>query len=188
MLNQIPDKILKLFFDDLEIKILKNFFEKDRILDFDLADELNVPINELRRILQEFNYSGFMDYDKIKSDKKEFWYDYIWFLKKVDFYTFLYKRLNDLCDELERKIKICANTLNFICTNCKKTYPFAEALEFDFKCPDCNCILEENMIDTKKYEEKLKFYKYWLEKIKNFAKEEESFDIEEIINRKVSQI
>jgi transcription initiation factor IIE alpha subunit len=61
-----------------------------------------------------------MDYDKIKSDKKEFWYDYIWYLKKVDFYTFLYKHLKDLCDELERKIKVCSSTLNFICPNCKK--------------------------------------------------------------------
>jgi transcription initiation factor IIE alpha subunit len=57
-------------------------------------------------------------------------------------------------------------------------------LEYDFKCPDCGSILEENRVDTKKYEEKLKFYKYWLEKIKKFAKEEERFDIEEIIERR----
>jgi transcription initiation factor IIE alpha subunit len=91
-----------------------------------------------------------------------------------------------LCDELERKIKVCSSTLNIICPNCKKTCAFAEALEYDFKCPDCGSILEENKVDTKKNEEKLKIYRYWLEKIKKFAKEEESFDIEEIIKRKTN--
>ncbi len=181
MLNQIPDKILELFFDDYEIKILKKFFNKEKILDFDLSNELNLQINEIRKILQEFNYKGFMDYDKLKSEKKEYWYDYVWYLKKVDFYTFLYRNLKDLCDELERKIKICSSTLSFVCPKCKKTYPFAEALDYDFKCPVCDCVLEENKIDPKKYENKLKFYKFWLEKIKKFAKDEESFDIEEII-------
>ena len=187
MLNQIPDKILDLFFDDIEIKVLKCFFNEERILDFDLSERLKIPINDLRKILQEFNYKGFMNYDKIKSDKRDFWYDYIWYLKKVDFYTYLYKHLKILYEDLERKINICSKTIIFVCPKCNVQYPFAEALEYDFKCPNCGTVLEEIHVDIKKYKENLKFYKYWLDKIKKFAKEEESLDIEEIINRCVNQ-
>lgn len=139
------------------VRALKN---KKNVSEFVLADNLDKEINETRNMLYRLYHSNLVSFTR-KKDKKKGWYIYYW--------TFNTKRVRYLTIELKKKrLKRLVNRLqreeanNFMgCPNCSMRVEQGRAMEYNFKCPECNSILEqtsntEKIMEIKTEIEKLK--------------------------------
>lgn len=106
----------------------------------ELADEVDLKVNEVRKILYKLYNLRYCEYKKTK--KPNGWFVYFWKLRpnKIveEFQNTNQEKLKDLQGKLkyERKHKF------FKCGNGCKKLTYKEALETDFICPEC----EESLI------------------------------------------
>lgn len=130
---------------------------KENISEFiiakDLEEEINIIRNKLYRLLQ----ANLISFNR-KKDKQKGWYIYYWTLN-LDNIKFLYfdikrKRLQKLKDRLARE----ENNFYFTCENRCIRLDFEQATQFDYKCPECGELLnqEDNTSMKKELEKEIK--------------------------------
>ena len=121
------------------IKCLKN---KKNISEFKLAESLVTEVNIVRNMLYRLYHSNLVSFTRRK-DKKKGWYIYYWTFKikqiKYLAVNIKRKRLEKLNDRLSRE----KNSQFFNCPNSCMRLDFDRAIGFDFKCPECDCIMEQ---------------------------------------------
>jgi len=124
----------------------------ENVSEFLIAEKLEVSINFIRTILyrlQENNLVTFMR----KKDKKKGWYIYYWTFNKIQARVLITKLKEKRIDTLKKRLEIEAE--DFLSCNRKcLRITFNNALENDFKCPECLGVLKQ--IDNKKQVESLK--------------------------------
>ncbi|MGC8676512.1 MAG: hypothetical protein ACP5T3_03305 [Candidatus Micrarchaeia archaeon] len=102
-----------------------------------LATEMNMKVNEIRRLLNMLGSYGITRYDTHKDSKG--WLTFEWYIdtgKLLELSTSLSK------EQQETAINLPDNCNDFfICDKCysynKVVLPFETAFEHSFKCPDC---------------------------------------------------
>lgn len=113
---------------------------KKNVSEFKIAEKLKITVNHIRSILYNLNQYNLVDFTR-KKDKKKGWYIYYW--------TFDVERANSLIsdlkikriEELKKVLKIEENNIFFNCpTGCVRLN-FENALEVQFKCPECEQVL-----------------------------------------------
>jgi len=120
------------------VKVLKN---KCNVSEFKLADCIKCEINATRNMLYrlyDYNLVSFIR----KKDKKKGWYIYYW--------TFNEKRAKDLLSDIKKKryekllerLNREKTTQFFICPNKCMRLDFEQSHDFNFKCPECGCLLD----------------------------------------------
>ena len=140
------------------VKVLKN---KKNVSEFKLAENINREVNEIRNMLYRLYDANLVSFIR-KKDKKKGWYIYYW--------TFNGKRVKDLVSDLKKKrLEALKQRLSreeggnfYVCDNKCIRLDFEQATDFEFKCPECgNLMNEEN--NTGKIE-KMRFEIKGLEK------------------------
>ena len=136
------------------IKFLKN---KKNISEFKLAESLTKEVNIVRNMLYRLYHANLVTFTRRK-DKKKGWYIYYW--------TFKIKQIKFLAVNLKRKrVERLTDRLNrekdsqfFGCPNSCMRLDFDRAIGFDFKCPECDCIMEQesNAEKIKEIEQEIK--------------------------------
>ncbi len=144
------------------IEYLKN---RKNVSEFIIADKVKMDMQTTRNILYTLNSYNVATYIRRK-DRKKGWY--------ISYWTFNRKRVKDLTEKLrnekivklnERLHKEEANKGNFfICSTACARLDFEHATEFEFKCPECGNLL--NQQDNTKT----------IDNIKEKIKELENFD------------
>ena len=141
------------------VRILKN---KKNVSEFKLAEKIEQDVNVTRDYLYRLYHANLVSYTR-KKDKKKGWYIYYW--------TFKLKRINQLTIQLKKekleKLKEIlekeSTTQYFICGNICMRLSFEQALGFEFKCPECGELM--NQEDSSKKIKEIK------EEIKKLEKE-----------------
>lgn len=121
------------------VEILKN---KQNVSEFKLAEKLKLTINEVRNKiyrLQEHN----LIVSTRKKDKEKGWYIYYWTLNTKEIKRLIVslanKKLSDLKKQLERE-----QETNFLeCSNKCMRLKFEDALDYEFRCPECGGLMIE---------------------------------------------
>src|SRR3989338_5132172 len=123
------------------IEYLKN---RKNVSEFIIADKVKLDMQTTRNILYTLNSYNVATYIR-KKDRKKGWY--------ISYWTFNRKRVKELMDKLlkeklvklnERLTKEETNKGNFfICTKACARLDFEQATEFDFKCPECGSLLNQ---------------------------------------------
>ena len=121
------------------IKYLKN---KKNISEFKIAEDLGLEVNKTRNILYRLHGANLVSFIR-KKDKEKGWYIYYW--------TFNQARIRDLMLTLKKNkvIKLNErlereNQCNFfICENTCMRLDFEQAMCFDFKCPECGLLMNQ---------------------------------------------
>ena len=130
------------------IKILK---KKKNTSEFILAEKMKKEVNVTRNLLYRLYDVNLVSFERIK-DKKKGWYIYYWSFnenKIRDLVTSIKKKkLDRLKDRLEREL----NNKFYSCGEKCLRLDFEQAFDFEFKCPECGELLEEED-NTKKIEE-----------------------------------
>ncbi|MBU0629064.1 MAG: hypothetical protein KKC75_07790 [Nanoarchaeota archaeon] len=126
------------------VPIIEYLKDRRNVSEFLIADKVKMDMQTTRNILYTLNSYNVATYIRRK-DRKKGWY--------ISYWTFNRKRVKELMDKLvrekiaklsERLIKEETNKGNFfICTKACARLDFEQATEFDFKCPECGSLLNQ---------------------------------------------
>lgn len=139
-------KILEDFVNEVAgkdaVKLLNLMKERENISEFELAEDLKLNVNQVRNLLYKLNSFNLV-YSSRKKDREKGWYIYYWtfnFRHARDVLTARKKlRLNILQEELDKESKKGF----YVCPNNDVRMDLEEALEHNFKCPECGALLKQ---------------------------------------------
>lgn len=144
-LNQklIMDTVAELVGDDV-LPVVNYLKDRRNISEFKIAEKVRLEVNETRNMLYRLHNHSLVSYHR-KKDKEKGWY--------ISYWTFNPKRINDLIvlmnrerlQKLYERLSREEENLNcfFICSNLCSRLDFEKALEFEFKCPECGSLMNQ---------------------------------------------
>lgn len=128
------------------VPLVQQIKDKVNVSEFKIAENLKITVNQVRNILYRLQAHDLVSFIR-KKDKKKGWYIYYW--------TFNQKQARNLALELKKqKLELLTKMLNrevdscyFICPDSCVRFNFENAMEHQFKCPECNRVLvqEDNV-------------------------------------------
>lgn len=136
------------------VRALKN---KKNVSEFKLAEALKLEINVVRNMLYRLQQANLVSFTR-KKDKIKGWYIYYWTFKPKRIKYLLEdlkkKKLEGLKEKLERE----RVTHYFKCNNTCMRLGFEQAIDFEFKCPECGELMdqEDNSECIREIEEMIK--------------------------------
>ncbi|MBT3582452.1 hypothetical protein HN924_03180 [Candidatus Woesearchaeota archaeon] len=150
--------------DDDALKVLEILEKKSIVNENDIADALEMRVNDVRKALYKLGNFGFVSYTKEKDIEKKWWYIYNWQLDKAKIH---YKYMQHLRAILHRKEQdlLSEEKYAFQCNKCKLKYTYDSALEQGFYCGECNGILK-NVTNSRLISQLTKDIKLLLEQVK----------------------
>jgi len=121
------------------VKILK---AKANVNEFKLAQLLKIEVNLTRNMLYRLYNASLVSFTR-KKDKKKGWYIYYW--------TFNNKRVQELfaqlrrknIDRLQERLAREKSSHFFLCPSKCIRLDFEQATDFEYKCPECGSLLEQ---------------------------------------------
>lgn len=121
------------------IKCLK----KGKNIDEEIAEEMKVGLNIVRRVLYKLYDAGLASYKRSKDPETQ-WYNYSWKFEENRVFEIIENEYNENSLKLRRTLEYEEGNIFFVCGNskCKCRYDFEEASENNFLCSDCGCKLE----------------------------------------------
>lgn len=110
--------------------------------DEEISDELNLRVNDVRRILYDLANHGFVAYSRsTKSDTR--WHTYSWFTNKEMILQAINKRKREVIRILEEWLSYGEANTSYICPHDYTLYTFDDAFENNFRCLKCGSDLIE---------------------------------------------
>ncbi len=144
---------------DLLNKILEDFFmesigrdvfdlfkllrKKDYVSEFVLAEKLNLTVNQVRNMLYRFYSYSLVDFIR-KKDKKKGWYIYYWGFDTKRALEVALEHKQERLDLLRGLLQKEENNHYFVCKDCEIRLSMEQAIENDYKCPECDSVLEQD--------------------------------------------
>lgn len=126
------------------IKVVEFLKDKKNISDFKIAEKTSTDIHEIRNILYRLFNHNLVSYYR-KKDRQKGWY--------ISYWTFNKKRVKDLIKQLnvsklmKYKNRLFEEEKNkgnfFLCPNACVRVGFEKATDFEFRCPECGNILNQ---------------------------------------------
>jgi transcription factor E len=118
----------------------------ENVSEFLIAEKLETGINHIRNLLYKLQENNLVTFMR-KKDKKKGWYIYYWTFNKVQANILINKLKEKRIITLKKRLEKEAE--DFLSCNRKcLRITFSNAMENNFKCPDCESILKQ--IDNKK--------------------------------------
>ena len=109
---------------------------KTELTDEEMANKLNVKVNEVRKKLYALAEHGLVSYRRTR-DKETGWYVYYWKANVDQINELLLSRKREILNKLKARLEYETNNEFYICPEDKTKYTFEEAFENEFKCPKC---------------------------------------------------
>lgn len=121
--------------------ILYSLDIKNEFTDDQLALELGIEINEIRKALFAMYELGLAEYRRKKDDETG-WVEYYWKLNYDKAKLVLKRELEKTRDKLIRKLEDERNAIYYICPNICIKVSYDEAISMNFVCPKCRSVLQ----------------------------------------------
>ena len=141
--KKINDRISEVVGIDA-IPIIEFLKDKKNVSEFIIAEKIKYDMQKTRHLLYKLNNFNIAGYIRRK-DRQKGWY--------ISYWTFDRKKVKELVDKLRReKIDKLYEQLKkeednkgsfFICTKACSRLDFDQATEFEFKCPECGNLLNQ---------------------------------------------
>lgn len=145
------------------IPIIDQLQVRGNASEFTLAEKLKLSINQFRNIIYKLDTYNLVSSTR-KKDKKKGWYVYYWSFhpERLQRLYFLLKQKK--LHRLKRRLEQEKLSIFFVCPSKDIRVPQTEALELNFRCPECGKLLQEDksnlikklMQDIQELEEELK--------------------------------
>jgi transcription initiation factor TFIIE subunit alpha len=126
--------------------VLQKLGTNEEITDEKLADKSGVRLNIVRKILYILNENKLTSF-KRQRDKKSGWFVYYWRHTFDSLPQLLEERRRQVVEKLNIRMKFEEDHYFFKCNlTCSKRYVFEEAMDKDFRCPECQTgqLVEDN--------------------------------------------
>ncbi len=139
-------KILKLvetLTGEIGRRVVEVLLERgEEVSDEEIAQALNMRINDVRRALYELARYGIVSYKRV-GKRDSFWYTYRWYIDKDTLARVLLQRKKSVLRKLEDRLAYEESGVFYVCPIDGSRYSFDEAFENYFKCPRCGSDLVE---------------------------------------------
>jgi len=129
---------------------------KTDVSEFKIAEKLGKTVNEVRNMLYRLSDYNLVSFTR-KKDKKKGWYIYYWTLNEVRAKEIFDRLLNLKVEKLNSMLKEEQEEQYYYCKEDKLRFKLVEAMDIDFKCPECGQVMEQedNVKKIEKIKEKL---------------------------------
>ena len=121
------------------------------VTDEELAQELNLELNDVRRALFILYENDLATYRRLR-DEDSGWLTYLWTFEYDQIPENLEEEMHRLLDALENREEYERMHEFYLCEICSIRFEFGEAMDFGFECPECGSPLEamenEQLIDA----------------------------------------
>jgi len=136
------------------VHFLKN---KKNISEFKIAEVIKKEINATRNMLYRLQEANLVSFIR-KKDKKKGWYIYYWTFKPKMIKHIVISLKKEKLAKLKDRLKRERSSHFFICQNKCIRLDFDQAMNFEFKCPECGEIMnqEDNLENIRVIEEEIK--------------------------------
>ncbi len=121
-------------------KIVEKLIQEGEIGDEEIARDLQIDENEVRRILMALYENSIVKYRRVKGVKDRL-YKYYWRVTDEDPLSLLETRRKKAIAVLRRVLEE-QESKNYYCPACGRTFTFDEAVDSLFSCPKCQAVLE----------------------------------------------
>jgi len=147
--NKLVDDVITQIAGEHGVSLVNSFKNKKNTSEFIIAEKTGFEINTTRNILYKLYHANMVSFTR-KKDKQKGWYIYYWTFKPKRIKDILIslkkKRLEKLQEQLHRENA----SFFFRCSaNCMRLN-FDQAVDFNYKCPECGSLMEQENSDAKK--------------------------------------
>ena len=139
--KMITDVVTELVGEDA-IKIVEFIKDKKNISEFKIAEAIKLDMQELRNILYRLHNYNLVSYYR-KKDRQKGWYiSYFTFNKQIvkDLYI---KTIKEKLEKYKKRLEQEYRSEYYICPNLCARLDFDQALEMQYKCPECGNLLQQ---------------------------------------------
>lgn len=109
--------------------------------DIDIADETEIKLTTVRKILYKLNEEGITTYKK-KMEPETKSLNYHWTFHQENVLNLIKKESQKLTEQIDESVKYEEDNIFFACSTNGHRYIFETASEHNFQCPKCGETLE----------------------------------------------
>ncbi len=125
------------------LALLKELHGKENISEFDLANKTKKDIKVIRKMLYLLYNNNLVGFTR-KKDKIKGWYIYYWTLLPESFMFYYLKKRREALLDLKNRLGEGQRELFYSCkSNCAKLN-FDQAIDFEFRCPECGELVNQD--------------------------------------------
>ncbi len=153
----VQQVLLDIFDDDVSgFDVLDVLIELEECTDDEISRQLDLKLNIVRKLLYKLYDARLVNYDREK-DEETNWYTYTWKPALEKLPDVVKKRVSKVLKDLKEQLEIEENNMFFYCPECEYRFTFEEALDYGFRCPNCEGTLKEydNKKDIKMLKEQI---------------------------------
>lgn len=140
--NKIIEEVITKVAGEDVVPLVQILKKKKNISEFKLAEEIKQEVNTTRNMLYRLYDSNLVSFTR-KKDKQKGWYIYYWTFDtkriKYLFSSLKRKRLEKLKERLDRE----KDEQFFSCEDRCIRLDFDQAINFEYKCPECGKLIHE---------------------------------------------
>lgn len=118
------------------LNLLERFPKEGQHSDEDLAAKTGINLNSVRHTLYTLYEKRLAEYHRIKNNETG-WLTYLWQLRIDNIYDAIREDMALVCEKLERRARYEEENDFYICKECHVIFTFPQAMDCDFKCPNC---------------------------------------------------
>lgn len=120
------------------------------VSEFTLAERSGIYVNTVRSLMYKLYEHKIVNYTR-QREKTRGWYIYFWKLNPEKLVSYVIGLISNKKKELERTLETQSKDRYFYCKKCDVKLQFAEAMEYNFSCPQC---FEQMTVTSPKKENK----------------------------------
>jgi len=140
--KEVTEELVKEVAGEDTVKLVDLLKDQENISEFKLAEKLRLTVNTVRNMLYRLQAHNLVTSTR-KKDKKKGWYIYYWTFNTPQAKSLIRvvktRKLEHLKDRLRTEIQESF----YICPQKCVRFKMENAMDYDFKCPECGNVLEE---------------------------------------------
>lgn len=146
--NKIVEDVVTEVAGEDVLPLVKSLKNKKNVSEFKLADALEQEINIVRNQLYRLYHANLVTFTRRK-DKKKGWYIYYWTFKIKQIKHLAMSLKKDKLEKLKFRLSREQESNFFNCPNDCMRLDFEQAINFEFKCPECAELMQQESNDIK---------------------------------------
>jgi transcription initiation factor TFIIE subunit alpha len=145
--NKLIEEVVAEVAGEDVVPLVKALYKRKDVSEFKVAEKIGKDVNQVRNMLYRLYHVNLVSFIRRK-DKKKGWYIYYWTFKPQGIRGLLKNMREKQLDTLKERLKKETESQFYMCANKCVRLDFEKATEFEFKCPECGEIMnQENNVD-----------------------------------------
>ena len=145
--NKIKEVIFGILGEE-SLPLIDQLSGKENVSEFELASKTKKDIKIIRKMLYLLYNNSLVSFIR-KKDKNKGWYIYYWTLLPEGIKFLYIKKKKELLQKLARQLEEESKELFFICPNKCVRLNFDQGMDFEFHCPECGQLINQDSSQQK---------------------------------------